>query len=78
MRVSVLALVRAPGACCYGTKLASLCHVNAGCYLCADCLSCWFAGGGGAAGVLGVGEEQLPHGAEQGEWSHFLYCKLVT
>lgn len=40
--------------------------------------SCWFAGGGGAAGVLGVGEEQLPHGAEQGEWSHFSCCLLLT
>lgn len=34
-----------------------------------DFLLCWFPGSGGVAGVLGAGEEQLPHGAEQGEWS---------
>lgn len=39
-------------------------------YLSIDCLFCWFPGSGRVAGVLGTGEEQLPHGAEQGEWSH--------
>lgn len=41
----------------------------------ADCLLCRFPGGGRAAGVVGVGEEQLPHGAEQGEYSHT--CTLL-
>lgn len=31
---------------------------------------CWFPGRAGVAGVLGAREEQLPHGAESGEWSH--------
>lgn len=33
-----------------------------------ECLYVWvYQGGGGAAGVVGLGEEQLPHGSEQGE-----------
>ena len=46
-------------------------RTNRGCFcLCVYWLFCWFPGSGGVAGVLGAGEEQLPHGAEPGEWSH--------
>lgn len=72
--------VQAIGACCYGCRSIVASYSNMGPPLnrhkfvfvcvCADCLLCCFPGGGGAAGVLGVGEEQLPHGAEQGESSH--------
>lgn len=74
--------VQANGACCYGCRSIVLqapqlfqcgapLNRHRFVFVCvrADCLLCCFPGGGGAPGVLGVGEEQLPHGAEQGESS---------
>lgn len=53
-----------------GSAVATTTQTPAGCLpvpsrSCRCC--CCFAGSGGAAGVPGAGEEQLPHGPEQGE-----------